>query len=140
MSVIESVELDVREIMPRQRHPMIFQLLDALKVDQTLFLTNDHDPAPLYYQMEGTRPNQFKWEYLEEGPEVWRVGVTRTSLAFAQQTLASIVEKHPETRPTFDKYGMDMCCGGGLTLSQAAEAHQIPLATLVDDLKTHLQS
>ena len=136
MTVSETVELDVRDIIPRQRHPMIFQIVDALTVGQTLVLTNDHDPAPLYYQLEGTRPDQFRWEYLEEGPEVWRVGVTRKTPTLAQQTLSEIVAEHPETRPTFDQYGLDMCCGGGLTLSQAAAAHQIPLPSLMDAIQT----
>ena len=36
-------------------------------------LTNDHDPKPLYYQFLMERENQFTWEYVEEGPDLWKV-------------------------------------------------------------------
>lgn len=38
---------------------------------------NDHDPKPLYYQFEAEHAGQFTWEYLEQGPEVWRVRIGR---------------------------------------------------------------
>ncbi|TIV25082.1 MAG: DUF2249 domain-containing protein, partial [Mesorhizobium sp.] len=40
-------------------------------------LVNDHDPKPLYYQLEAEHPQQFSWTYLERGPEVWRVEIGR---------------------------------------------------------------
>lgn len=73
-----SVQLDVRTISPRERHPMIFDILDGLEQGGYLELTNDHDPKPLYYQLQATRPDTFDWEYIEEGPEVWRVRITRS--------------------------------------------------------------
>lgn len=71
------VQLDVRTIPPRERHPMIFDILDGLEKGGHLELTNDHDPKPLYYQIQATRPDQFDWEYIDEGPDVWRVRITR---------------------------------------------------------------
>ncbi|MDR7525880.1 MAG: DUF2249 domain-containing protein, partial [Armatimonadota bacterium] len=38
-------------------------------------LVNDHDPKPLYYQFAAELPGQFTWQYLEQGPEVWRVRI-----------------------------------------------------------------
>jgi regulator of cell morphogenesis and NO signaling len=67
--------IDVREITPRERHPLIFNTFDALALDEQFTLVNDHDPKPLYYQFLHERPNQFTWEYLEEGPTVWRVNI-----------------------------------------------------------------
>lgn len=72
-------QLDVRTIQPRDRHPMIFQTFDNLKADEFFELVNDHDPKPLYYQFTHERPNMFEWEYLETGPETWRVRITRTT-------------------------------------------------------------
>ncbi|MCE7948583.1 MAG: DUF2249 domain-containing protein [Chloroflexi bacterium CFX4] len=69
--------LDVRAIAPRERHPRIFALLDALKAGEALILTNDHAPEPLRSHLTLTRPNQFDWEYLEDGPQVWRVQIVR---------------------------------------------------------------
>lgn len=70
-------ELDVRDVPPRERHPRIFRALDGLGHGETLLVINDHDPTPLYYQLQAERPEQFSWEYQEEGPEAWRVKITR---------------------------------------------------------------
>mgnify|MGYP001243172551 CR=1 FL=1 len=69
--------IDVREIPPRERHPLIFRTFDELKPGGSFQLVNDHDPKPLYYQFMAERPGQLDWEYLEEGPEVWQVRLTR---------------------------------------------------------------
>ena len=43
------VELDLRSIMPFERHDLIFQKWEALKPGETLKIINDHDPKPLHY-------------------------------------------------------------------------------------------
>lgn len=72
-----AITLDVRSIPPRERHPLIFEKLGGLKPEESMELTNDHDPKPLYYQIMAEMPGQFDWEYLEAGPEVWRVRIIR---------------------------------------------------------------
>lgn len=67
--------LDVREIEPRERHPLIFNTYSALKPGEAILLVNDHDPKPLYYQFRAEYPDQVSWDYLEQGPEVWRVRI-----------------------------------------------------------------
>lgn len=67
--------LDVREITPRERHPKIFQTFDDLPAGDAFELVNDHDPKPLFYQFQAERSNTFSWDYLEEGPETWRVKI-----------------------------------------------------------------
>ncbi len=76
-AVTVKMTLDVRQTPPPQRHPMIFQTFGALKPGEAFILVNDHDPKPLYYQFEYERKGQFTWEYLERGPEVWRVRIGR---------------------------------------------------------------
>ncbi len=71
--------IDVRSITPRDRHPAIFQMFDGLAEGEGFELINDHDPKPLYYQFMHERPDQFGWEYLEEGPTTWRVVISRQS-------------------------------------------------------------
>lgn len=71
-------QLDVRTIQPRDRHPMIFNTFDNLKPGESFELVNDHAPKPLYYQFLHEREGLFAWEYIEEGPETWRVRITRT--------------------------------------------------------------
>ena len=67
--------IDVRTIIPRERHPLIFQTFDNLDEGQAFMIVNDHEPKPLYYQFLHERENQFSWEYLEEGPETWQVRI-----------------------------------------------------------------
>jgi uncharacterized protein (DUF2249 family) len=73
----EVTTLDVREITPRERHPLIFKTVDDLKPGTSTRLVNDHDPKPLYYQLMAERPGQVDWTYLEEGPETWQVRITK---------------------------------------------------------------
>ncbi|GGJ46744.1 DUF2249 domain-containing protein [Deinococcus roseus] len=70
-------QLDVRTIHPRDRHPRIFTLFDRLDSGSSFQLVNDHDPRPLHYQFQIERPGTFEWEYLESGPQVWRVKISR---------------------------------------------------------------
>ena len=71
--------VDVRSIIPRDRHPLIFNTFDNLPAGQSMILVNDHEPRPLYYQFLHERPEQFSWAYLEEGPLEWRVRITRVA-------------------------------------------------------------
>ncbi len=71
--------LDVREEPPFRRHELIFQTYHALMPGGGFVLVNDHDPKPLYYQFAAEHAGQFEWDYLEQGPEVWRVRIGRTS-------------------------------------------------------------
>jgi uncharacterized protein (DUF2249 family) len=73
--------IDVRSIPPRERHPLIFRTFDDLNSGEAFELVNDHDPRPLNYQFQHERAGQFEWEYLEEGPEVWRVRISKVGAA-----------------------------------------------------------
>ena len=73
----DSIQLDVRVIPPREKHPTIFLTFDALESGEHFVLINDHDPFPLRYQFQAERAGQFDWEYLEQGPTVWRVRISR---------------------------------------------------------------
>ena len=71
--------LDVRVIPPREKYPTIFQTFTALAPGESFVLVNDHDPKPLRYQFEYEHTGQFGWEYLEEGPQVWRVAISKVA-------------------------------------------------------------
>jgi len=68
--------LDARTLHPRNRHQTIFERLAALDPGETVRLVNDHDPVPLHYQLDAEHPDQFRWEYVEAGPERWVVDLT----------------------------------------------------------------
>jgi uncharacterized protein (DUF2249 family) len=69
--------VDVRNIAPRERHPLIFSTFRGLAAGQAMQLVNDHDPKPLYYQFQAEMPGKFAWDYLESGPDTWRVSISK---------------------------------------------------------------
>ncbi|MDE2601184.1 MAG: DUF2249 domain-containing protein [Bradyrhizobium sp.] len=71
--------IDVRELPPAQRHQKIFRLVNALAPGRSFILVNDHDPKPLYYQLEAGYPKQFSWAYVDSGPAVWRVEIGKVA-------------------------------------------------------------
>jgi uncharacterized protein (DUF2249 family) len=71
--------IDVRTIPPRERHALILSTFRGLATAASMEIVNDHDPRPLYYQMQAEQPRQFSWEYLESGPDVWRVRITKSA-------------------------------------------------------------
>ena len=74
---LEIQTIDVRTIVPRERHPLIFGTFARLAAGDSFLLVNDHDPKPLYYQFKAEMDGTFEWDYLESGPEVWKVRIGR---------------------------------------------------------------
>lgn len=69
--------IDVRTVPGPQRHPLIFRTFEGLIPGEALELINDHDPFPLRNQFNMMKPGQFSWDYLQEGPDLWRVRIGR---------------------------------------------------------------
>lgn len=77
MSKEFAVTIDVRQFSPKDKHPIIFETFDHLKLGTQMEIINDHNPKPLYYQFKAERNDLFEWNVLEEGPEVWRVSIRK---------------------------------------------------------------
>ncbi|PRY01226.1 regulator of cell morphogenesis and NO signaling [Pontibacter ummariensis] len=125
--------LDVTILEPRLKHPTIFEWFDRLQGGEGFTIHNDHDPKPLYYQLLAERGNIFKWEYLEQGPEVWEVRITKTTPAEGE-TVGELVAKDFRKAQVFKKYGIDFCCGGKRSLAQVCEQKGIDKAALEQEL------
>lgn len=67
--------VDVRPLPAPVKHKTIFDTYDSLQPGESMLLINDHEPRPLYYQFLIEMPDQFDWEYLQQGPEVWQVRI-----------------------------------------------------------------
>ncbi|OJX33436.1 MAG: aminotransferase [Burkholderiales bacterium 68-12] len=93
MSTSAVTEIDVRTIEPRERHAQIFGRFDALHAGEALQIVNDHDPVPLRYQLESRAAGQFQWAYLQSGPDLWRVLISKLESSKAEAE--------------------DSCCSGG---------------------------
>ncbi len=68
---------DIRPFPPTERHEMFYKAFADIKPGEAFEFINDHDPKPLYYQMEAESKEPFKWEYLEKGPDDWKVRVIK---------------------------------------------------------------
>lgn len=69
--------VDVREIPRGRRHPRIFGVYGRLAPGESFVLVNNHDPKPLRREFQATYPDRFGWDYLEAGPDRWRVRIGR---------------------------------------------------------------
>lgn len=70
-------ELDARAVPHALRHATIFGALDAVPAGRQMVLVAPHDPLPLLAQIEAREPGAFTFEYIERGPEAWRLLFTR---------------------------------------------------------------
>ena len=95
-TAILATTIDVREIAPHDRHTLIFNQFDALEPGQALQVVNDHDPQGLHRQFEKYLPGKYDWAYLENGPELWRVQISKLVATNAQVKIAG-----------------SSCCSGG---------------------------
>ncbi len=70
-------ELDARAIPHALRHATIFGALDSVVSGSGMVLVAPHDPLPLLALVEQRSPGLFTVDYLERGPEAWRVRFIR---------------------------------------------------------------
>ena len=70
-------ELDARAVPHAIRHATIFGALDSVGAGGGLVLVAPHDPLPLLMQLEQRSPGLFSIDYLERGPEAWRIRFVR---------------------------------------------------------------
>jgi uncharacterized protein (DUF2249 family) len=129
--------LDVREIAPRERHPLILGTFDLLAPGESFILVNDHDPKPLYYQFKAEHPGQVEWTYLEQGPEVWRVRFGRMP-DLAATPILELVARYPRFKEILDAFGLDTCCGGHFSVAEAAIQDGIALQPVLEALRAAL--
>lgn len=73
--------LDVRALPCEQRRELIFSTFDGLAAGKSMEIVNDHDIKPLQGVFENLVPGKFSWEYLQKGPDLWRVGITKLGAA-----------------------------------------------------------
>jgi regulator of cell morphogenesis and NO signaling len=127
--------LDVTVLEPRQKHPTIFNRFDQLHEGESLTIHNDHDPKPLYYQLLGERGNIFNWEYLEQGPEWWKVKISKHIAGEKDDTLGELAAKDLRKAEVFKKYGLDFCCGGKKTVKEACKEKGLDVTKIEAELQ-----
>ncbi len=86
-------ELDLRQVPRGQRHPLVFAKFDSLVLGDHMVLLNDHDPKPLHMQFDKLRPGEAEWSYLEQGPEVFRIRISRAAFASPESGPAELRQR-----------------------------------------------
>src|SRR5579875_320141 len=82
-------ELDVRELPRPQKHPTIFATYGALAAGESFVLVNNHYPKHLRDEFETDHPGSYGWEYVEKGPKVWRIRITKLTTTPLPRVLAN---------------------------------------------------
>lgn len=54
-------------------------------------------------------------------------------------TINEIVARYPQTIPVFNRFGLDICCGGGVSLRDAAQRDGAVIADLLSALDAALE-
>lgn len=126
--------LNVTLIEPRLKHPTIFERFDALVPGDAFIIHNDHDPKPLYFQLLGERGDIFNWEYLENGPEWWKVKISKRNTAGKPLTVGEIVAADYRKAEIFKKHGIDFCCGGKKSLQKVCREKGMDVIQLEAEL------
>lgn len=70
-------ELEVAALPKIIRHAAIIGGLISLPSGECLILRVSHDPIPLLNQLQQVAPDAFDLEYLDRGPEVFRLQFTK---------------------------------------------------------------
>ncbi|GAA4661671.1 DUF2249 domain-containing protein [Arthrobacter cryoconiti] len=70
-------ELDTRVIPHAIRHATIFGALEGLTAGRGILLIANHNPLPLLAQLEQRSSGKFAVDYVENGPETWKLSMVR---------------------------------------------------------------
>lgn len=71
----DDVILNIPAIEPKEKHALIFKLFESKGSGESFIIHNDHDPKPVFYQLQAMHGDALVWEYLQEGPQWWDVRV-----------------------------------------------------------------
>ncbi|TCO19636.1 uncharacterized protein (DUF2249 family) [Kribbella steppae] len=72
--------IDVRNIARGGRHPRVFARYARLAPGEAFILVNSHDPKPLRREFEAIHRGAVSWDYLQTGPEEWRVRIGKVAV------------------------------------------------------------
>ena len=61
---------------------VVLSHFDSLPVGEKMVIINNSDPSHVFNELEEKRFGKFEWEYIEEGPEVWKVSLAKKYLNY----------------------------------------------------------
>lgn len=145
--------IDLRPMLARERHALIFRELDRLEVGDALRFINDHDPKPLYYQLQAERPGAFAWDSQPISDDEWDVQVQRLTrcaplsaaglperlLHLSPKTpLRFLASRRPQVITILAELGIQIPQEGRDSIEAVAQAHQLEVDTVMAALQRGL--
>ncbi|WP_343708565.1 DUF2249 domain-containing protein [Mycobacterium sp.] len=126
-------ELDVRQLRKPDKHPTIFATYADLPVGRSFVLVNNHDPKHLHEEFEADHAGSYGWEYVEKGPTIWRIRITKLATTPLPRVLANTADIAAEPdvvgavwklevrERDLDSNVIALAPGGGIDLHNGAE-------------------
>lgn len=74
--------VDLSNFEHSNKHKAVFDAFDNLDLGEQMLLIDNSDPSKLFSQLDDERGTKLDWNYLEEGPEQWKVSVEKRYLSF----------------------------------------------------------
>lgn len=86
--------LDAAALSPAVKFQTIMKTFQDLKDGETFILQNNFDPQPLYMQLTSTNPENLIWDYIEKGPDIYKIRIAKenkdTEGGFEEKVLDAI--------------------------------------------------
>ena len=98
METLTANTLDVTKLAPALKHSTIFNRIAELKDGESLTIRNDHDPKPLHYQLQADHGDAYSWEYLEQGPEWWKVRIGKRAAQAPGANILDVTKLAPDVK------------------------------------------
>lgn len=77
-TTLDSQTVDIRTLGGCvERKACVLDTFDSLEPGGSVVVVNDHLPKGLLLHFQEQRPGRFEWTSIEEGPEVFRVRITK---------------------------------------------------------------
>ncbi|MGK7389074.1 MAG: iron-sulfur cluster repair di-iron protein [Candidatus Cyclobacteriaceae bacterium M2_1C_046] len=131
---MEQIIIDARVLPPQVKHPTIIEQVNQLVGGQDMILINDHDPKPLYYQLQHLFGNVFSWDYEVSGiDDVWKVRITKK--VQLQKTIGELAALYPAATAVFQKYKIDFCCNGKRYLNDVCQEKGLDYKQVLREVK-----
>lgn len=77
-----SVIVDGRDYDSDNINRVVFDTFDSLDLGEKMELVDDHDPKSVYNELLKEHEGLFEWDYIKEGPDLWKVCIGKKYLSY----------------------------------------------------------
>lgn len=74
--------LDVSGYSEEDKYRVVSYAFESLDLGEKMLLTDNQEPGYLHNQFNEAKERQYELEYIEQGPEQWKVSLSKKYLNF----------------------------------------------------------